>query len=68
MIQLAGSPKRIQSFIELLRPFGIVEIHRSGVIAMGRGDTVDIDQTTFQGATRTIMDEPQVDAENLPPG
>jgi acetolactate synthase-1/3 small subunit len=36
MIQLAGTPGRIEAFLELLKPFGITEIHRSGVIAMAR--------------------------------
>ena len=37
MLQLAGTPERIEALIEMLRPIGIVEIHRSGVIAMAKG-------------------------------
>ena len=70
VIQKTGSPHRIESFIQLLKPMGILEIHRSGVIAMTTGE--DIDQRSFQGATHNIMhaqdDQNGVDATNLPPG
>lgn len=68
LLQLAGPPARIESLIELLRPLGVTEIHRSGVIAMSRGE--DMDQRTFQGATTSIMNDDlnQVDDTHLPPG
>jgi acetolactate synthase-1/3 small subunit len=34
MVSLAGSPKRVDDFEELLRPYGIVEIQRSGKVAL----------------------------------
>lgn len=36
MVQLAGTPGRIEAFLQLLKPLGIIEVHRSGVIAMAR--------------------------------
>ena len=37
MIEISGQERKIESFIELMRPFGIVELVRSGRIAMVRG-------------------------------
>lgn len=37
MIEISGQERKIQAFIELMRPFGILELVRSGRIAMVRG-------------------------------
>ncbi|GMF45456.1 unnamed protein product [Phytophthora fragariaefolia] len=74
MVQLAGTPGRIEAFLDLLKPLGITEIHRSGVIAMARSTSVTdnlSDLSTFEGATRTLLDEAddvEVDVSRLPPG
>lgn len=36
MIELSGQEKKIQAFIEIMRPFGIIELVRTGRIAMVR--------------------------------
>jgi len=36
MIQLTGPEKKIEAFIELCRPYGILQLARTGVIAMPR--------------------------------
>jgi acetolactate synthase-1/3 small subunit len=38
MIEISGKEQKIESFIELMRPFGILEMVRSGRIAMVRGN------------------------------
>jgi hypothetical protein len=74
MVQLAGTPGRIEAFLDLLKPLGITEIHRSGVIAMARSTSVTDnlgDLSNFEGATRTLLDESdddQFDVSRLPPG
>ncbi|KAG7396386.1 hypothetical protein PHYBOEH_002306 [Phytophthora boehmeriae] len=73
MVQLAGTPGRIEAFLDLLKPLGITEIHRSGVIAMARSTNVsdNLGDVTFEGATRTILDEAdgdEMDSTMLPPG
>jgi len=37
MIEISGQEKKILAFIDLMRPFGIVELVRTGRIAMVRG-------------------------------
>jgi acetolactate synthase-1/3 small subunit len=37
MIEISGQERKIEAFIELMRPFGIVELVRTGRIAMVRG-------------------------------
>lgn len=38
VLQIAGQERKIEAFIELMRPFGIVELVRTGRIAMIRGN------------------------------
>ena len=38
IIELTGEEAKIENFTDLLRPFGIIEMVRTGVVAMGRGD------------------------------
>ncbi len=38
MIEISGQEKKIQAFIEMVRPFGILELARTGRIAMVRGN------------------------------
>ncbi|TMW60615.1 hypothetical protein Poli38472_000657 [Pythium oligandrum] len=73
MVQLAGTPGRIEAFLELLKPMGITEIHRSGVIAMARSTTVseNLGELTFEGATEHLLQEndgDEIDSTRLPPG
>ncbi|SDS16453.1 acetolactate synthase, small subunit [Paenibacillaceae bacterium GAS479] len=37
IVQVVGGPEKIDAMIELLRPYGIREISRTGVTAMNRG-------------------------------
>ncbi len=37
VFELTGSPDKIDSFVELMRPLGLTEIVRTGVIAVSRG-------------------------------
>ena len=41
IVEISGQEKKIQSFIELMRPFGIAELVRTGRIAMVRGVQVN---------------------------
>jgi acetolactate synthase-1/3 small subunit len=37
IVEISGQEQKIESFIDLMRPFGIVELVRTGRIAMVRG-------------------------------
>jgi acetolactate synthase-1/3 small subunit len=37
MIEITGGEEKIEGLIEMLKPFGILEMVRAGVVAMGRG-------------------------------
>ena len=39
MIEISGQERKIESFIEAVRPFGIIEMVRAGRIALLRGNT-----------------------------
>ena len=41
MIEISGQEKKIEAFIDLMRPFGIVELVRTGRIALVRGISRD---------------------------
>ena len=45
MIEISGRENKIEAFIELMRPFGILEMVRTGRIAMLRRDSVTVDLT-----------------------
>ena len=65
MIELAGTEDKIEAFIDLVRPFGIVELARTGVIAMPRGQ----DPTAkARPGKATESATPQIDPGDLPPG
>jgi acetolactate synthase-1/3 small subunit len=37
MVEISGPEKKLEAFIDLMRPFGILELARTGRIAMVRG-------------------------------
>ena len=50
-IELAGTEEKIEAFIELMKPYGIKELARTGVIAMARGAQTARDAVASGGAT-----------------
>lgn len=38
VFEITGSPEKIDAFAELMRPLGLVEVTRTGVVAIKRGD------------------------------
>ncbi|TNE36742.1 MAG: acetolactate synthase small subunit [Alphaproteobacteria bacterium] len=37
VFELTGAPSKIDAFVNLMRPLGLVEVSRTGVVAIGRG-------------------------------
>lgn len=38
IIEMTGTEEKIKAFVEIVRPFGIKEMVRTGIVAMGRGN------------------------------
>ena len=38
-IEITGEPTKINAFIELVRPYGIMEICRTGIVSLSRGES-----------------------------
>jgi len=81
MVQLSGEEEKIDAFIELVRPYGIKELARTGVIAMPRGSsTVTVEDENGAGPKREVIAKPsaksaserrvpsQEELESTPPG
>ena len=40
IIEVTGEPLKIQAFIDVLKPIGIIEMCRTGIVSLERGATV----------------------------
>lgn len=66
IVELAGTEEKIERFVELMRPYGIKELARTGVIAMARGVQPDKPAATASAGKRTrTVNAPA--AASLPP-
>ena len=67
IVEVTGSTEKIDNFIDLMRPFGIKEVARSGAVAIVRGDDarlrlLDFESPPDEPATAPTGDgEPPVD-------
>ncbi len=73
MIELSGTEDKMEAFIDLMSPFGILELARTGVIAMPRGSSVGDVQAVAMPARPKGSDpkgpsSPGIDPSQLPPG
>lgn len=63
IVELSAKPSRISSFIQLIQPFGVLEIARSGMMALPR---TPLDHAATEEEAIDANDI--VDASQLPPG
>jgi acetolactate synthase-1/3 small subunit len=64
IVEVTGSTEKIDNFIELMHPYGVKEVARSGAVALVRGDDARIRLIDFEiGAD----DEPAAQPEELAP-
>ncbi|MDX1682695.1 MAG: acetolactate synthase small subunit [Phycisphaeraceae bacterium] len=62
MVELSGTEEKLEAFIDLVAPHGIIELARTGVIAMPRGNTPTDRRPRVANPGSTI------DPGDLPPG
>ena len=67
MLELTGKSIKIDAFIELVRPFGIKELARSGVLAMLRGSITGVGSRGVKQG-KDDAQSGKVDDSQLPPG
>jgi acetolactate synthase-1/3 small subunit len=48
IVEVTGSTEKVDNFIELMRPFGIKEVARSGAVALVRGDDARLRLIDFE--------------------
>ncbi|KAG2180983.1 hypothetical protein INT43_008565 [Umbelopsis isabellina] len=65
IIELCAKPSRLNSFMKLLKPFGILEASRTGAMAMPRSPVLDHYEPQQE---HFIEEDGDVDATMLPPG
>ena len=66
MIELSGTEDKIEAFIDMIEPYGIVELARTGVIAMPRGCPTT--STAASASHRSDQDQAPQPPKDLPPG
>jgi hypothetical protein len=67
IIQLTGTEEKIESFIELCRPYGIQQLSRTGVIAIQRASQVESKPPRVRPLRRRSATTPlPIGVENLP--
>jgi acetolactate synthase-1/3 small subunit len=62
MVELSGTEEKLEACLELLKPYGIEELARTGVIAMARGT-----QTAKDKADAATGSKPRTRSLNAPP-
>ena len=66
IVELAGTEEKIEAFIELMKPYGIKELARTGIISMARGVQPTKEPVVHTSGKRPrSMNAPA--AESLPP-
>ena len=71
MIEMAGTEDKLEAFIELIHPFGIIELARTGLIAMprGGGQVAPANVTTVRKSKKASSGPTEaIDPGSLPPG
>ncbi len=56
IVEISGQEKKLEAFIDLMRPFGIIELARTGRIAMVRGNN-KIEEAPASGFDPNVSDE-----------
>ena len=52
LVELAGTEEKVEAFIELMKPYGIKELARTGIISMARGVQPTKEVVAVQGSSK----------------
>ena len=55
IIEITGAGDKIDGLVDVLRPFGILEMVRTGVVAMGRGTSVASETNNNGNGHKTLQ-------------
>ncbi|KAJ2682466.1 acetolactate synthase, regulatory subunit, partial [Coemansia spiralis] len=67
IVSLNAKSERIDAFLKLLRPFGVLEAVRSGIMAMPRSGSVSLFESEQSQPQTAINHDDAPDLSNLPP-
>lgn len=67
MLELGGTEEKLEAFVQQIQPFGLIELARTGVIAMPRGNSEGTRRAIRSGLVR-IADTPSQDHDAIDPG
>jgi acetolactate synthase-1/3 small subunit len=67
MIEITGTEQKLESLVELLQPYGIKELARTGVIAMARGTQPPREDVKPEAPRKRIRSMNAPAAASLPP-
>ncbi len=67
MVELVGTEEKMEAFIEILRPYGIGEVARTGVIAMARGAQSGKEKQAMSAGKKRVRSLDAPAAAPLPP-
>jgi acetolactate synthase I/III small subunit len=62
IVEITGTEEKISSLVDVLRPFGILEMVRTGRVAMARGEKVTRGENTSPGDQAVLRLEPADEA------
>ncbi|KAJ3298451.1 acetolactate synthase [Rhizoclosmatium globosum] len=65
VLELTAKPDKVDSFVKMMKPYGLIEVVRSGCMAVPRSPIDSYDETNGEEPTAAV---PSVDASQLPPG
>lgn len=72
MLELGGTEEKLEAFVSQVKPYGLIELARTGVIAMPRGTNGEGVRRTMKSGLVRITDIPKdedgIDPGDLPPG
>lgn len=68
MIELSGTEDKLEALTDLVQPYGIVELARTGVIAMPRGRATEGRAATRRAVAGSAQPSDAPDVGDLPPG